>query len=289
MSRRRKRKMGLVKSKSASPMATEDIQIMEDLKYLPDELLLLILSWVPGRSLVRECRLVCRKWRDLIDKPTLWRLKCQRDPLSKAAVEAVQGASQIDWRRISILRPFGRNLIKNPCGKKQFQHWEIENGGDGWKVEGNRDRVEGAEAQTCFVSSYGWCVKSQVVDLLQEGLGEELMDAFQPDICIADWWGARDDCGCIYKIEVHLLAADRTSVISSFTAKPDGIPQWNNAKYQQVSHVFRKYGPGVRYIHFRHAGKDTQFWAGHYGARITNSTVKVKFSSKPLGASTPSH
>ncbi|XP_067317200.1 F-box only protein 17-like isoform X2 [Anolis sagrei] len=187
MSRRRKRKMGLVKSKSASPMATEDIQIMEDLKYLPDELLLLILSWVPGRSLVRECRLVCRKWRDLIDKPTLWRLKCQRDPLSKAAVEAVQGASQIDWRRISILRPFGRNLIKNPCGKKQFQHWEIENGGDGWKVEGNRDRVEGAEAQTCFVSSYGWCVKSQVVDLLQEGLGEELMDAFQPDICIADW------------------------------------------------------------------------------------------------------
>uniref|UniRef100_H9GI38 Uncharacterized protein n=1 Tax=Anolis carolinensis TaxID=28377 RepID=H9GI38_ANOCA len=251
MRRRRKRKMGLVKSKSTSPNATKDIQIMEDLKYLPDELLLLILSWVPGRGLVRQCRLVCRKWRDLIDKPTLWRLQCERDPLAKPAVEAAAlGSSHIDWCRISILRPFGRNLIKNPCGKNQFQHWETENGGNGWKVEDNRDRVEGAEAQTCFVSSYEWCVKSQVVDLLQEGLGEELMDAFQPDICIADWWGARDDCGCIYKIKVDLLAADRTSVVSHFTAEPDGIPQWNNAKYQQVSHVFRNYGPGVRYIRF---------------------------------------
>ncbi|CAM4618751.1 unnamed protein product, partial [Lepidochelys kempii] len=43
-----------------------------------------------------------------------------------------------------------------------------------------------------------------------------------------------------------------------------------------VSYWFRQYGRGVRYVHFLHKGKDTHFWAGHYGARITNSTVMVK-------------
>ncbi|KAH0631614.1 hypothetical protein JD844_006035 [Phrynosoma platyrhinos] len=275
--------MGPVKSKSIAvdlPCKME-IQPMEDLKLLPDELLELILSWVPSRTLVRHCRLVCRKWRDLIDKPTIWKLQWERDPSKKAALEAVKHCPPMDWCRVGVLQPFGRNLIKNPCGKEKFQHWEVQHGGDKWKVEVNRDPVEGAEAQTCFVSSFKWCVKSQVVDLLKEGFWEELLDTYQPDIFISDWWGAREDCGCDYKILVSLRAADRTSVIASFVAKPDSIPQWNDSKYQQTSHVFRNYGPGVRYVYFTHAGKDTQFWAGHYGARITNSTVLVKFSSEP--------
>ncbi|XP_067317813.1 F-box only protein 17-like [Anolis sagrei] len=270
--------MGTVKSKRRLPEleATEDIQIMEDLKYLPDELLLLILSWVPGRSLVRECRLVCRKWRDLIDKPTLWRLKCQRDPLSKAAVEAVQGASQIDWRRIYRLRPFGRNLIKNPRGKNHFQDWKIEYS---WIDMNEKDSTGEVMVFRCF--SLGFA-KSQVVDLLEEGLGEELMDTFQPDIFIADWWRALDNYGRIHKIEVDLLAADRTSVISSFLAEPKPILQPNDTQYQQVTHVFQKYGPGVRYIRFSHAGNHSDSWQGHSSAIVT-------FSLKPLYASTLSH
>lgn len=40
-------------------------------------------------------------------------------------------------------------------------------------------------------------------------------------------------------------------------------------------HVFKDYGPGVRYICFTHGGKDTQFWAGWYGIRVTESCVEV--------------
>ena len=42
-----------------------------------------------------------------------------------------------------------------------------------------------------------------------------------------------------------------------------------------MEHFFRNYGVGVRYVKFEHDGQDTQFWAGHYGSKITGSTVKL--------------
>uniref|UniRef100_A0A8C3I2L8 Uncharacterized protein n=1 Tax=Chrysemys picta bellii TaxID=8478 RepID=A0A8C3I2L8_CHRPI len=76
------------------------------LNRLPDELLALILSWVPGRALVTRCRLVCRRWRDLIDGPTVWRLQA-----------AARLCPSPQWSRIGLLEPFGRNLVRNPCGQ----------------------------------------------------------------------------------------------------------------------------------------------------------------------------
>lgn len=43
----------------------------------------------------------------------------------------------------------------------------------------------------------------------------------------------------------------------------------------QTTYVFQNYGPGVRYVRFTHGGKDTQFWAGWYGVRLTDSSVEV--------------
>ncbi len=40
-------------------------------------------------------------------------------------------------------------------------------------------------------------------------------------------------------------------------------------------HIFKNYGPGVRFIRFTHGGKDTKFWAGHYGVQVTNSSVEI--------------
>ncbi|ETE61886.1 F-box only protein 27, partial [Ophiophagus hannah] len=178
------------------------------------------------------------------------------------------------WSRLGVLRPLGRNLVRNPCGREEFRHWAVhcEGWNAGWNVEENRSPVEGAEAQTCFASSYEWCQKEQLIDLLKEGLWPDLLDAYQPDIVVSDWWGGRQDCGCRYKLFVALLAANKKKKIDVFKAKPDPVPQWNDASYQKVTHTFRRYGPGVRYILFRQRGKDTQFWAGHYGARVTNSS-----------------
>ncbi|KAJ6663677.1 hypothetical protein lerEdw1_009756 [Lerista edwardsae] len=64
--------MDLAKSRAASAdeLASErEIRCLGDLNPRPDEPLGLVLSWVSGRSLVTRCRLVCRRWRDLIDSP----------------------------------------------------------------------------------------------------------------------------------------------------------------------------------------------------------------------------
>lgn len=115
-------------------------------------------------------------------------------------------------------------------------------------------------------------------------------------------YAPRWDCGCEYSIFVALLNA-KQKVIQSFTPKTVFFDQWNDQEWNQVCtkwnvikfsnsaeptgifgllififqmiHVFRDYGPGVRYIHFRHGGKDTQFWAGWYGIRVTDSSVEI--------------
>ncbi|XP_029769062.1 F-box only protein 6-like [Terrapene carolina triunguis] len=89
-------------------------------------------------------------------------------------------------------------------------------------------------------------------------------------------WSTR--CGCVYSICVKLLAANRSTVIAEFKANPDRLEKSNDAQYHQVSYRFRQYGRGVRYVHFLHRGKDILYWAGYYGARITNSTVMVKLN-----------
>ncbi|KAM3829427.1 F-box only protein 27 [Vipera latastei] len=261
-----------------------EAKVAEEEARLPNEVLALILSWLPPETLATRCRLVCRRWRDLVDGPAAWQLQWRREPSMRAALEAARRCPRLRWSRLGVLRPLGRNLVRNPCGTEQFRHWavhcEFPEWNDGWSVVNNWRPLEGAEAQTCFASSFRWCQKEQVIDLLKEGFWQDLLDTYQPDIVITDWWGGCQDSGCVYELSVALLAANKRKKIDLFEAKPDPIPNGNDAAYHKVTHAFRRYGCGVRYVRFRHRGKDTRFWAGHYGARVTSSSVVIQFSSE---------
>ncbi|CAH2314155.1 F-box only 17-like [Pelobates cultripes] len=250
------------------------LQFRFDLEPFPDEILQKILSFLPPRELVTRCRLVSRRWKHLVDSPTLWKLKCEHERHADL-LRASSLCNFFPWQRVFVKEIFWRNLIRNPCGQDGFDHWNVIHGGDGWVVENNRCPVEGAESQTCFVTSFFWCSKSQTIDLLKEGFCEHYLDVHQPPIVISDWVAGREDCGCMYEINIHLLAADRQS-IKTFSNPTLQIDQWNNQIYHQVSHVFENYGPGVRFVQFSHKGKDTLFWKGWYGARITNTSVTVR-------------
>ena len=45
----------------------------------------------------------------------------------------------------------------------------------------------------------------------------------------------------------------------------------------QVSHVFRQYGPGVRFVHFLHKTKNRMERGGLRRTRVTDSSVSVQF------------
>ncbi|XP_073405153.1 F-box only protein 17-like [Dendrobates tinctorius] len=254
------------------------VEFFMDLEPFPEEILLLILSFVPAQDLVLRCRLVSRRWKHLVDSPSVWRIKCEREHKKEILLMAEKCRS-FAWPKVYVMSPFSRNLLRNPFGAEILSHWNIIHGALGWGVETNLSVLEGAEQQICFVTSFMWCKKFQIIDLLQEGLSEHLLDVHQPSICISDWYAGRHNCGCVYKIKVQLLAANKQTILKEFSMAPEPIPQWNDTRYRQVSYEFRKYGPGVRYVKFCHKGKDTKSWNGWYGARITNSSVTVRCHS----------
>ncbi|KAG7472210.1 hypothetical protein MATL_G00106540 [Megalops atlanticus] len=227
---------------------------------------------VPAREVVCVCRLVCREWKELADSASLWRERCRREGLQPHDVTQ----QPEDWRVYYFLCIKRRNLLKNPKAEDKFNGWQIlENGGDRWKIEDVSTSLPDETVKKFFVTSYYVCRKSQLINLAEEGYGPWLMDKIQPDIVISDWYSPRWDCGSEYEICVELLD-QRKKVIQKFSPDTVYFEQWNDQQWQQMTHMFRDYGKGVRYVRFTHGGKDTQFWAGWYGIRVTNSSVEIR-------------
>ncbi|KAK2851719.1 hypothetical protein Q5P01_007995 [Channa striata] len=226
---------------------------------------------LPPDQVVRVCRLVCREWKGVADSEALWRERCRREGYHLREASR----TPTDWRRFYFLCMKRRNLIQNPRAEQGFQGWQIlANGGDQWKIEELMKQHPDDSVQKNFVTSYGLCKKSQLIDLEKEGYNQSFMDRFQPDIKISDWYAPRWDCGSEYEICVQLLNQAKKPV-KTFAPETVYFEQWNDQEWKQMTHVFQNYGKGVRYVQFTHGGKDTQFWAGWYGIRLTESSVEI--------------
>ncbi|XP_068192408.1 F-box only protein 6-like isoform X3 [Antennarius striatus] len=238
---------------------------------VPLEILEEIFLNLPPYQVVHICRLVCRQWKEVSDSESLWRERCRRERYR------LRDASKTpeDWRLFYFLCKKRRNLLKNPRGEHKMKNWQIlENGGDNWKIEEVMVPHPNEAVHKNFVTSYGMCKKSQLIDLAMEGYSPLFMDHFQPDIRISDWYAPRWDCGSKYVIHVELLNQKKKAV-KTFAPETIYFEQWNDQKWNQMTYSFQNYGPGVRYIRFTHGGQDTQYWAGWYGIRVTDSCVEI--------------
>ncbi|KAL0610125.1 F-box only protein 27 [Plecturocebus cupreus] len=121
-----------------------------DLSQMPPELLLVVLSHVPPRTLLGRCRQVCRGWRDLVDGQALWLLILARDrsatgrallQLARSCQSPARNARPCPLGRFCARRPIGRNLIRNPCGQGGWEQWRGRRGG---AALGSVGGVEGA-------------------------------------------------------------------------------------------------------------------------------------------------
>ncbi|NWZ92661.1 FBX6 protein, partial [Nesospiza acunhae] len=248
---------------------------MTSIADLPEDVLVELLSLLPARELLRTCRLVCSQWRYVVDLNTLWKRKCQRDGFYRQSYDR----SISDWKIFYMLCHMKKNLLKNPRAEENFQHWTLDaNEGDKWKIEdlpgAHGSHMSDPRIHKYFVTSYGPCFKSQLITLEKEGYWNQLMDEIRPEITVKDWYAARFDCGCRYELTVRLLSKDYI-VLEEFRPEPVVIEQWSDAKWREISHTFQNYPAGVRYISFQHGGQDTQYWAGWYGVRVTNSSITI--------------
>ncbi|XP_051280720.1 F-box only protein 6 isoform X2 [Dicentrarchus labrax] len=249
--------------------STSDSQ--EDLLPVPLDIVEEIFLNLPPYLVVCVCRLVCHQWKKVADSESFWKERCRREGygLSNASKKTE------DWRLFYFLCKNRRNLLKNPRAEEDMNGWQImENGGDRWAVNGIRVPHPDEAVQKNFITSFGMCKKSQLISLEKEGYNPSFMDQFQPTIRISDWYAQRTDCGCLYEIHVELLN-QRKRPLQVFAPEVVYLKQWTEETWYQMTHVFQNYGPGVRYIRFTHGGKDTQFWKGWYGIRITDSCVEI--------------
>ncbi|KAM4736732.1 uncharacterized protein FYW61_004397 [Anableps anableps] len=224
---------------------------------------------LPAHLVVCVCRLVCHYWKDVADSESLWRERCRRE--GYAVRESSKSPS--DWRLFYFMCKKRKNLIKNPRGEDELRGWRIlRNGGDGWRIERPMAPHPNKEIQTNFVTSFHMCTKSQLIDLVEEGYSQALLDEVQPHIRVSDWYAPR--CDCEYNMSVKLLHRNK-SVSQEFSPGTLHLCEQDNQRWKQMIHVFKDYGPGVRYVYFEHGGKDSVYWAGWYGIRLTETSIEL--------------
>ncbi|KAG1961998.1 uncharacterized protein LOC120462762 isoform X2 [Pimephales promelas] len=243
-----------------------------------------ILLNLPEHHVVQVCRLVCREWKELVDSAAHWRERCWREGIRPCDASRPPE----DWRLFYFLTKKRRNLLKNPSADDGLQGWEIEQNGDGcWVAEENRKLFPDNTVTKCFSSSPRWlCLKQQLIDLTVEGYSDAFMDQQQPHIKISDWYTPHSDYRTEYRICVELLD-ERKNPIRTFQPYKVFINQGGSYPWCQMTHVFKDYGPGVRFIRFTHGGKDGQFWRGCYGIRVTNSSVEICPAAERLRCTKP--
>ena len=81
---------------------------------LPEPLLLRVLAELPAAQLVQACRLVCLRWKELVDGAPLWLLKCQQEGL---VPQDGPEDERDHWQQFYFLSKRRRNLLRNPCGE----------------------------------------------------------------------------------------------------------------------------------------------------------------------------
>lgn len=92
----------------------EEAEAVEYLAELPEPLLLRVLAELPATELVQVCRLVCLRWKELVDSAPLWLLKCQQEGL---VPEGSADDERDHWQQFYFLSKRRRNLLRNPCGE----------------------------------------------------------------------------------------------------------------------------------------------------------------------------
>ncbi|KAG9478268.1 hypothetical protein GDO78_013321 [Eleutherodactylus coqui] len=197
-----------------------------------------------------------------------------------------------NWKEIYKKKPFGRNLLKspNPEGlsttqpppKEEFdpppEKKPLETLGDfsGWQISTEDIPVDRSNVPpgvvVCYLPEYSWCVKEQLLDLSSEGLWPELLDSYQPDIYVLDWYEDSKLHKYVYELHVKLLADDKKTILAQLDLTPENAMSGEPKGWNMVSHIFKSYGSGLRYIHFLHKSKDLSV-LGFHRTRVADSTL----------------
>ncbi|SON51760.1 hypothetical protein [Vibrio tapetis] len=144
--------------------------------------------------------------------------------------------------------------------------WEVNKGGDGFVV-----------TDSGLISSYDWSSRTRRFDV------SSLISTYGANpITISENFhqvGYTEDS---FKVSVKLL--DRTG---------KELSSWSTGEQKvrgstEINHKLEGYSEQAHYIEVTDAGKDNEFWAGHYGVRMEGLQVQFMTTSTPNKGTLPS-
>lgn len=274
-----------------------------DIPHVPTEVLEEIFLRLATEDLLLRACLVCKTWRQVIQNSMFWRKKLTygRRP---TVPRAVLHNPELDWQFYAALSQrhcYDVNLIKNGCGElvevltihqaielennsedsdsswPEYPHWTVlSSGGQGWTLELLADLdsdLRELSHSACFSTSFHSCSKEQLVHLC---LPEHILDQFQPTITVSDYYTKSPEHAAVYELHVCVLDGCGNVMGKSFSFR-ENMERTDSDRWRQVSHAFKDYGVGARYVKFYHGGMAMDMEEGWYGAKMTGSTVKVSF------------
>ncbi|XP_047497677.1 F-box only protein 6-like isoform X2 [Penaeus chinensis] len=259
-------------------------------KLVPEEILCIIFSFVPGRDLLRSVTCVCKYWHDLLTHYHFWfrKLEVERITLSDKTKEKL--LSLDDERSVLYILqglaihylPLNRNLIKNPCGANGMKYWQCQHNKNMITVESTpigSDPIPeeaGLPTQHCFVTSYMMSCRTQTFTLNKLGISPKLMDLVKPDIYVCQWVSGRWDCRSQSEVVIELCGTHETRRVKlTWSSDDDDVVA---RKWYKMETTITDYPEGLSRISYSSFGKDLQFWAGFYGSKTTGSTLKLVFN-----------
>jgi len=208
---------------------------------------------------------------------------------------------------------FEKNFLKNPCGDEMFKYWCLSRGNMGifnvdkfdkeqirrtiktckkclkkpsidasvvsdWEIQdeqghgSNQFIDENKKPRRKFATSYRLAEKMQLVDLYGECLIAKDLHLINAKIQVSEHYAPRADCGSKYNMCVFLIS-DSFEVVDEFRFE-EKFEQWSETHWREAKHLFTVVKP-IRYVLFYHSGVDRQFWAGFYGSKMTNGSIRI--------------
>ncbi|GAB3514815.1 membrane-targeted effector domain-containing toxin [Photobacterium alginatilyticum] len=133
--------------------------------------------------------------------------------------------------------------------------WNVNNGGNGFAV-----------GEDGLYTSYQWCSRTRRFDV------SGLIDTYGANaISVSESFHKVGHIDDNYRLSVRMLDSNGNELYSWSTGDRTVGDQ-----SELVTHSLEDYGSDVHYIEVTDAGKDNEWWAGQYGARLEGLSVKFE-------------
>lgn len=165
--------------------------------------------------------------------------------------------------------PGSRNFVYNPNGEQGHRGWRQF--GWPWAVE-TSDIPLSATVRTNFVSSYRWSVMGQSVPLHQL-----VNDASSVRVEVSAKFMGRFDCPSVFRLEAIIVNAEHTQLARVSTPELQAP-----ADFWERSSLILEPTNGAHEVIILVYGKDSNFWEGNYGSKVTECSVRILGSEEEL-------